>query len=155
MIQLQPMDLQTWQENCQDLELIWDRPLSRTLMQAATRCSLVNSESGLYFITLGDEIIGMTGFFVDHAEPLDPEEVGLRWHGVKKEFRGNGYSQAAISQVVDLVRHFHPKSTYLTEFAPTDSRAIKHFMTVGFKLGEVVENYFGEGTIAQKLRLKL
>lgn len=155
MIQLKQMDLPTWQENCQDLEVIWDRPLSRTLMKAATHCSLVDSETGLYFITLGGKIIGMTGFFVDPAEPLDPEEVGLRWHGIKKEFRGNGHSQKAIDLIADFVRHFYPESTYLTEFAPTDSRAIKHFIEVGFELGEVVENYFGDGTIAQKLRFKL
>lgn len=155
MIKLQSMDLPTWRENCQDLELIWDRALSRTLMKAATNCSLVDDEAGLYFITLDDKIIGMTGFFVDPAEPLDPEEVGLRWHGVKKEFRGNGHSRAVIDQVADLVRYFHPKSTYLTEVAPVGSRAINHFMAVGFELGEVVENYFGDGTIAQKLRFKL
>lgn len=116
-------------EKYPQLNHIWP-PLSQSIVKEATLDSIAYKEDGVYLIKKDNEVIGLTGFFMDN------EQLCLRWHGFAKEHRGKGYSSKVLVQVLQEAKKHHPDKTSVSEFVPlTDycEPIIEHFEHMGFK----------------------
>lgn len=87
---------------------------------------------GMYLIYKNDHVIGITGYFLYNEEVT---EIGLRWHGIIPEERGNNYSEIAMNQVLEQAKWRFPQVTTLIELVPQTEYGIpleKHFKKLGF-----------------------
>ena len=113
---------------------------SSIIMQEATLETLQYKEIGLYLIKKDNTVIGITGFFTYHE---DVTTIGLRWHGLIKEERGNNLSEPIMAQVFKLAKTFYPESKYIMEFVPITNYSnyiVNHFEKIGFEKFGDIEN---------------
>lgn len=91
----------------------------------------------VYMIKRGDEVIGSASY-----EIKNPDHAYIDGLAIKPEHQGRGAGTLAMRKmleelqgykVVDLVTH------------PENSRAIALYQSLGFELGERIENYFNDG----------
>lgn len=109
---------------------------------------------GLYLVKLGDQVIGITGFFYCESE----FEPFLRWHGIIPAERGKGYSREAMRQVAARIKAKLPEARGLTELVPQneDGPAIAaHFERLGFVKSGPAETYDWSTHPWQPVRLNL
>lgn len=111
---------------------IWPQK-SSLIMQEATLETLEYEEKGLYLVKRDDKVIGITGFFIYQD---DITTIGLRWHGLIKEERGNYLSEPIMAEVFKLAKNFYPSAQYIMEFVPLTDYSdyiVKHFEKIGFE----------------------
>lgn len=109
---------------------------------------------GLYLVKLGDQVIGITGFFYCDSE----FEPFLRWHGIIPAERGKGYSREAMRQLVARVKARLPDARGLTELVPqnADGAGIAaHFARLGFVNAGPLESYDWSPHPWQPMRLAM
>lgn len=80
------------------------------------------------------KVVGITGFFFVN-EVLDngviKQHAVLRWHGVKPEFRGKGYSTHTLSLIRQYLKENHDVQ-YIHETTVTD-QPVEYFTILGFR----------------------
>ena len=109
---------------------------------------------GLYLVKLGDQVIGITGYFfcVSEFEPF------LRWHGIIPAQRGKGFSRAAMQLLVEKVKANVPAARGLTELVPQNEDGpgiAAHFARLGFVNAGPLESYDWAPHPWQPVRLAL
>lgn len=83
------------------------------------------------------EVWGITGFlpWPDDASGV-LQRVGLRWHGLLPEHRGQGVSIAIIDRMRDLASQRYPDASQFVEFMPVSAEhaaTAQYFETAGFQ----------------------
>jgi RimJ/RimL family protein N-acetyltransferase len=136
---------------------VWPAELQR-IAEEATREALVDMPrgdiGGLYLITKGSQVIGITGFF--YVDSVD--EPYLRWHGVVPAARGNGYSQLAMQLLVERIKAKRPHAKGLTELVPQNDYGVavgRHFAKLGFVKSGALETYNWSHHAWQPVRLDI
>lgn len=131
MITIEPLTTNPFINNPELLK-IWPEKSSK-IVHEITLETLEKNEPGIFLIKKEEQIIGLTGYFL-MDETM--ENIGLRWHGIVQSQRRKGYSEAAMTLVMQEVKSLYPQSSYLVEYVPvTDysSYIVKHFVSLGFK----------------------
>ena len=109
---------------------------------------------GLYLVKLGDQVIGITGFFYCESE----FEPFLRWHGIIPAERGKGYSREAMRLVAARLKAKLPNARGLTELVPQNADGpgiAAHFARLGFVTAGPLETYDWSPHPWQPVRLAL
>lgn len=138
MIKIKKLEDSLIFEKNEYLKDIWP-PISSKIMQEATLDAMKNNEPGLFILEKNDKVIGFTGFY-----ELEYPYVGLRWHGIIKEERNNGYSIPVLAMVAKLAQMHFPDYYYLAEFVPlTDysQKIIDHFESAKFEKFGPIESH--------------
>lgn len=115
---------------------IWPQYLANTMLEATIE-SMTKPEVGVdltlpYFITDGDEVVGITGFFM---EPTEPYHVYLRWTGLLSNARGKGHFREILRQVCVEILQVKPEAKLLVEMMPVNEYGAKLavlFRAMGF-----------------------
>lgn len=109
-----------WSDDKEKLDMVW---------KGYQQCMYDND--GLYYLILHNaRDVGILGWY-----PYGDSTVGLRWSGIDKGCRGNGYFKEAfgafINTLPDNIKH-------ITNVTPSDSVAEYFIKVLGFKLSEDV-----------------
>lgn len=121
------------------LRTIWQGPLQRLAEEGTyevlTEENTYYASEGLqrpddvFLIYLGDQIIGITGFFFED----NPHEIFLRWHGIIPEYRRQGFSTQALGLVLqEAVRQFPDVHTVIENVPEHDASILAFFAPLGF-----------------------
>lgn len=128
------------------LKSIWPKELYDLAVAGVTESLDIIGEyeiGNIYLIKENDEIVGLTGFYP--YEGLGPrgsfayedvKHLGLRWHGVIPERRGNGISSAAFSLMLEQAGIKFPNAKRIVEIVPDHENAgiiRRHFEKLGFQ----------------------
>ena len=109
----------------------------------------------IVLIMKNDVVVGISGYFPFNEEYTD---FGLRWHGVIPEFRGQGISRAALSQVAALALRRFPEGDHLIELVPLNAYGdglVEYFQRIGFRPHGETERYDWADHDWQPHRIKL
>jgi hypothetical protein len=140
------------------LRSVWPAEL-QVIAEEATRETLAvdmprGDIGGIYLITQGSQVIGITGFF--YADSGD--EPYLRLHGVVPAARDNGYSERAMRLLVERIKAKHPHAKGLTELVPQTDYGVavgRHFAKLGFVNSGALETYEWSPHAWQPVRLDI
>lgn len=133
-----------------ELLSIWEGELSESFVEATE--AFVNGLDDLgeiFLIKKQNELIGITGYW-----PLDTlvKSVGLRWHGIVKEKRGNNYGHESLLNLIEYLRLIGFEKIY--EITYKDDTE-KYFLDIGFSevYDEDIKNlvYLSSGADGKKL----
>jgi len=94
-------------------------------------------ESIVYFIKENDEVVGN----IEYQKKADGS-IYLSGLMVKPEFQGKGIGREAMRQVLEEVSDV--ERIWLATH-PSNTPAIKLYLSFGFIIEEKIENYFGDG----------
>ena len=129
-------------ERYPQLQTLWSPALVLLAREAIDEAFLDQSEGidcGTVFLVVdpdkADEVWGLTGFlpWPDGAGVL--QRVGLRWHGLVVEHRGQGLSMAVLEDVRARAHARYPMANHLVEFMPINAEhaaTAEYFERVGF-----------------------
>jgi ribosomal protein S18 acetylase RimI-like enzyme len=93
--------------------------------------------SQVYFIKFNNEVAGSIQYQIKN-----PDKVYLSGLVIKPEFQGKGIARGALEIVLEKFKTV--KQIYLVTH-PENTKAIKLYESLGFMVGEKIENYFGDG----------
>lgn len=150
MIHIEPLVQGNPFETYPKLLTIWPEPSNSTMHEITLFTISVIEQApeldigGLYLIYKNDEVIGLTGFFIDepdeyirpYAAHKDLSTLYLRWTGVIPEYRGLGYSSEAFDLVLREAAKRYPKLDTMIELIPQTSYnqpIERYFTSLGFK----------------------
>lgn len=92
------------------------------------------AENIVLLIRRNDEVIGITGVY---SMLNNPDDLGLRWHGIIPSARKTKASAAAFYEVIKIVRLERKTKYRIIECIemkdPNAGRLISHFLNLGFK----------------------
>lgn len=125
------------------LQNIWPEPYLSIAMEAIIedlRDQNIRDIGEIFLIVRNQNIIGISGYFpwVDEntdGKTVQPNAIGLRWHGLIEEFRGSNLSKDVIKLVLESALHKYPQVTTLIELVPLTQyghKLIPHFEKLGF-----------------------
>lgn len=126
------------------LGLIWPSDLAKLAEEAIDEDFEDYQKHGrdygkIFLIYHQSHLIGITGYL-----PWDLElaRAGLRWHGLREEYRGAGRSTLIMNSIMEMARNQYPWANSFVEFMPVtaDFATIKtYFERLGFEaLGDPV-----------------
>lgn len=98
-----------------------------------------------YFIKVSNKLVGYISY-----EIKNPKEAYISGLVVAPKFQGKGIARKAIEIVLGELSSFK-KIWFVTH--PDNIKSIKLYQSFGFKIGERIEDYFGDGQPRIKLYL--
>lgn len=132
---------------------IWPEASAKA-MHEATLKSLNNEEPGLFLIKKDSETIGLTGYFL----MSDYCHIGLHWHGILQNHRGNRYSEEALKLVMLEVKEIYPEARFMVEHIPLTDYSyyiIDHFTKLGFEKIGNIDFFAATGNYIQGYRVNI
>ncbi len=90
-----------------------------------------------YFISIKNNVVG----YIEY-EIKNPQDVYISGLVIKPDFQGKGIARKSLNMVLSELMSF--KKIWLVTH-PDNIKAISLYKSLGFKLGERKENYFGDG----------
>lgn len=125
------------------LKSIWPEPYLSIATEAVLDDIKIQNQvdiGEIFLIKKNDSVIGITGYFHWDTETSKDNSgfsnaVGLRWHGIVDEYRGERISKEAISLVLHSVISKYPSIETLIELVPVNPYGNKlrpHFEHLGF-----------------------
>lgn len=91
----------------------------------------------VYFILEGEKIVGDVMY-----QMKSPDHAYISGLIIRPEFQGRGLATAAMEKVLGELKDV-PTIDLVTH--PDNARAIKLYASLGFTIGERIENHFGDG----------
>jgi hypothetical protein len=87
------------------------------------------SEDYPFVIQYQEKPIGLTGFYY-----YDSFSVGLCWHGIHPNFRGQGISLEVFKRICLLAQKKYPNAIHIIELIPSDkiTKLVPYFSKLGF-----------------------
>jgi len=103
-------------------------------------------KSVIYFIREGDRTVGSVMY-----EMKSPDHVHINGLAIYPKFQSRGIGTAAMVKILEELKDI---PTVDLVVHPNNGRAIKLYESLGFKQGERIENYFGDGEPRVVMALK-
>lgn len=91
----------------------------------------------VYLIREGDAIVGNVMY-----EMKSPDHAYISGLIIRSEFQGQGFGKAAMEKVLEELENI-PTIDLVTH--PNNARAVELYQSLGFTIGERIENYFDDG----------
>lgn len=91
----------------------------------------------IYMVREGDRIVGNVMY-----QMKSPDHAYISGVTIRPDFQGQGIGKAAMEKVLEELRDV-PTVDLVTH--PDNARAIALYTSLGFTLGERIENYFDDG----------
>lgn len=118
------------------LKTIWPSPYRDIAQEAASEdlvAMAAGEPLGALFLALVDGVpSGISGYFPMSG---DGSIIGLRWHGLAAEHRGQGLSREMLGMVLEHAAKDFPDAAELVELAPANEYGkpiARHFLRLGF-----------------------
>jgi ribosomal protein S18 acetylase RimI-like enzyme len=100
----------------------------------------------IYLIHEGDHIVGSVMY-----EMKTPDHAYISGLTIRPDFQGRGLGKTAMEKVLKELKDI-PTVDLVTH--PDNARAIKLYTSLGFTIGERIENYFDDGQSRIVMTLK-
>ena len=126
------------------MQTIWPEPLlSRARYDTVESLIDIDDDDfgAIFLVTAAAQVIGITGYY--HYNDSGTE-LGLRWHGLLRAWRGAGHSARVLGLLRAHIMQREPQATTLIELVPDTEYGVplrRHFGKLGFVPVGPVEHY--------------